>query len=117
MVLIHNDNVELVDRDSFDTLFVSDRYLDIDKFDFVHRSDFIRAYILTHYGSLYIGVDCIIMRNLLPVFDISRQVEFVGYRDPLVYIGCNFMASSNSSNIMIEFYSRIYSIIQENRPI
>ncbi|MHC4352433.1 MAG: glycosyltransferase [Planctomycetota bacterium] len=116
-VFVHNDNVELLDRDSFDTLFVRDRDLNIDKLDVVHRSDFVRAYILTHYGGLYIDADCIVMRNLSPVFDMSQQVGFVGYRDPLGYMSCNFMASSNSSNIMKEFYSKICSIIREDRPL
>jgi len=116
-VFAHNKNVVLLDRASFDHLFTQDRDIDIDPLGLVHKSDFIRAYLLKHYGGIYIDADCIVLRNLSDVLDMTQQFGFVGYRDPFGYMSCNFMASKMNGEVITEFYNRVCSAVRSKRRL
>src|SRR5438067_12216062 len=72
-VFAHNSNVMVLDRTSFDHLFTHDRDIDIDALSLNHKSDFIRAYLLKHYGGLYVDADCVVMQDLWPVWELAEQ--------------------------------------------
>jgi hypothetical protein len=59
-------------------LHQEDRDLPIDMLAVNHRSDFVRAYNLAHYGGLYLDPDCIVLRDLGPVFDMALEHGFAG---------------------------------------
>ncbi len=71
-VFEHNSGVTLLDRAAFDRLFVQDRDIDIDGLAVNHRSDFIRAYLLNHYGGLYVDADCLVLQDLSSVLEKAR---------------------------------------------
>jgi len=114
-VIAHNENVVLLDRASFDTLFKHDRDVNIDALSPNHKSDFIRAYLLMHYGGLYIDADCIVMRNFSYVLDKARKFGFVGYREPQGYMSCNFMASNANGEVISEHYNMICTTLRSKK--
>jgi hypothetical protein len=75
-VLLQHPDAHLLDRAGFDRLWRSDRDLPIDDLSLNHKSDFIRAYLLQHYGGLYLDMDCIVLRSLAPI--PFRSPRFVG---------------------------------------
>lgn len=116
-VRAHNSNVVTLDRAGFDRLFTEDRDIEIDALALNHKSDFIRAYLLKHYGGLYVDADCIVMRDLSPVLDLARRHEFVGYREPQGYMSCNFMASAAGGAVIREHYSRVAATLRGRREL
>jgi hypothetical protein len=116
-VSAHNEGVVLLDRAGFDKLFIHDRDIDIDALALNHKSDFIRSYLLKHYGGLYVDADCVVMRNLAELFEKAAQYGFVGYREPLGYMSCNFMASAPDGAVISDHYRRVCSTLRGGRPL
>jgi len=116
-LLAHNDNVVLLDRAAFEVLFKGDRDINIDALTLNHKSDFIRAHLLKHYGGLYIDCDCIVMQNLSPVMDKANEVGFVGYREPQGYMSCNFMASVADGEVINEHYNAVCNSIRSGHHL
>jgi len=44
-----------------------------------HRADYLRCYLLHHYGGIYLDVDTICLRSLTGLFDLLEQYQAVGY--------------------------------------
>ncbi len=109
--------VRILNRSDFDALFTRDRDLDLDRLAPNHRCDFIRAYLLHHFGGLYVDADCIVLRNLAPVLALARQHGFVGYREPQGYMSCNFMASIAGGAVIRDHYERLCATIRGGHPL
>jgi hypothetical protein len=116
-VLASNKNVILLDRASFEPLFQHDRDINIDALALNHKSDFIRAYLLKHYGGLYIDADCIVLRNLSSVQEKASQFGFAGYREPQGYMSCNFMASVANGEVLNEHYKMLCATLRDQRHL
>lgn len=116
-VLAHNDNVKLLDRDSFERLFQYERDIDIDRLAINHKSDFIRAYLLFHYGGLYVDSDCVVLQDLSRVLEMARETGFVGYREPQGYMSCNFMASREGGEVITEHFQRVCKLLRSEGPL
>jgi hypothetical protein len=116
-VLVHNRNVVLLDRAGFEALLREDRDLDLDTLAVNHRSDFIRAYLLRHYGGLYLDADCIVLRDLAPVLDEARRVGFAGYREPSGYVSCNLMAAVKGGEVITEHYRELCRRVRGGQPL
>jgi hypothetical protein len=114
-IFAHCQNVVFLDRASFDTLFKHDRDIDIDALSLPHQADFIRAYLLKHYGGLYIDADCIVMCDLSPIQAMVKQYEFVGYREPQGDVSCNFMASESGGAVINAHYEAICTTLRSHR--
>ncbi len=72
----------VLDRASFDGLWTSDRDLPIDALYVAHRADYIRAYLLRHYGGFWIDADCVLLRPVAPLAALLDQHDLVTYREP-----------------------------------
>jgi hypothetical protein len=116
-VLASNKNVILLDRASFELLFQHDRDINIDALALNHKSDFIRAYLLKHYGGLYIDADCIVLQNLLSVQEKASQFGFAGYREPQGYMSCNFMASVANGEVLNEHYNMLCATLRDQQHL
>jgi hypothetical protein len=116
-VLKHNEQVRMLDRSGFEELFKSDRDIDIDRLALNHKSDFIRAYLLKHYGGLYVDADCLVLRSLRPVLELAEERGFVGYREPQGYMSCNFMASVAGGAVISEHYARVCQTLRSQSAL
>lgn len=113
----HNEGVVELNRESFEPLFTADRDIEIDRLSSVHRSDFIRAYLLKHYGGLYIDPDCVMMRSLVPVLHVAWRMDFVGYREPMGSMSGSFMATRAHGSVITDHYHRVCAAIRSRRPL
>jgi hypothetical protein len=116
-ICAHNADVRLLNRTGFDALFHHDRYLDIDSIPVHHRSDFIRCYLVRHYGGIYLDLDCIMLRSLSPILDHVHNYGFVGYRQPDGTISNNFLASAPYGMVISNLYARICSRLLFRHPL
>lgn len=116
-VVAHNDAVVMLDRAAFDRFFTTDRDIAIDALALNHKSDFIRAYLLKHYGGLYIDADCVVMRSLSHLWDDVERYGFVGYREPQGYMSCNFMASLADGAVITDHYRSICATLRSRRRL
>lgn len=114
-VLSHHSDVQLLNRARFEELWREDWDLPIDELALNHQSDFNRAYLLQHYGGLYLDVDCVVLRNLDPLLELAKVHGFVGYREPQGYMSCNFMAAQASTpHYLRPLSARVQAVTREN---
>ena len=98
-IFAHCPDVRLLDWTTFDQLWDSDRDLDIHRLSVAHRADFIRAFLLARIGGLWIDSDCLVMRDLQPVFDLLETHDFVAHAERQGHISNGFIAAAPDSVI------------------
>jgi mannosyltransferase OCH1-like enzyme len=109
--------VVLLNRASFEDLFVNDHDIDIDALPVHHRSDFIPASLLKHCGGLYLDAGSIIKRSLTPILVVVKQYGFVVFRDQQGNIGNNLMASTEGGDVITAFYYDICTILRGDEQL
>jgi hypothetical protein len=113
----HCPKLTVLDRAGFDALFRDNRDLRIDDLAVNHRSDFVRAYLLSHYGGLYLDADCIVLRDLAPVLMLASAHGLVAYREPQGYLSCNFLACEPNSPLILHHYRYVCERIRAGGEI
>lgn len=103
----HAPELHVLDPVSFDALRKYDRDIDLQPLHVAHRADFIRAYLLAHFGGLWIDADCLLMRPPTEVFERLVEMEFVAHQDRQGWFPNGFMAARPGSRIARELYERI----------
>jgi glycosyltransferase involved in cell wall biosynthesis len=116
-VFAHADNVRLISAAEFDRLRENDRHISLARLDVVHRSDYIRSYLLAHYGGLWIDSDCLVMQSLQSVLDRLRDFDFVAHRERRGVFSNDFMAARRGSQIAAALYCRVCEIMRSRRPL
>jgi glycosyl transferase-like sugar-binding protein len=81
-----------------------------------HRSDFIRAYLLRHYGGLYLDADCAVLRNLEPIMELAERFGFAGYRDLNGQMCAAFMAPEPGAEVIEAHYRLVRDEIRGGGP-
>ncbi|HEY2358941.1 MAG TPA: glycosyltransferase [Phenylobacterium sp.] len=113
----HHPDVRLLDRAAFDALWTEDRDLPLDNLGLNHVSDYVRAYLLSRFGGLYLDADAVVMRSLKPLVAAAEVHGFVGYREPQGYMSCNFMASRPGDWVIMDYYRRVAARLRDPRPL
>lgn len=62
----HNPDAVVLDSAEWERIWTHDR-MDISHLTVVQKSDFIRNYMLRHYGGLWVDADCITMKSYAPL--------------------------------------------------
>lgn len=107
--------MRILDRAGFERLHGRDPRLD--RLSLNHLSDYARAWLLAHFGGLYLDLDCIVVRSLTPVLDAAERHGFVGYREPQGYMSCNFMAAVPESPVIRDHFARVSARIDDPAPL
>lgn len=110
-------NLRLLDRTAFDELWQEDRDLPIDKLYVAHRADFIRVYLLHHYGGAWIDADCIVLRRIDTLASCLAAHDLVYYREPHGTCSNNFLIAKARSRITGSYYESVVSHLRAGRPI
>src|SRR5215216_1462982 len=111
-VSAHAPDVRLVTPLDFDRMRTIDRDIDLSTLCTAHRADFIRAFLLAQNGGIWVDSDCVVLRNLQPVFELLDQYDFVGYKERQGYVTNNFMAAPKGSAILSRYYQRVCRILR-----
>jgi hypothetical protein len=113
----HHPDLRLLDRAGFDALWRDDRHISLDGLGLNHVSDFVRAYLLSRHGGLYLDADAVVLRSLDPLLAAAEVHGFVGYREPHGYMSCNFMASRAGDWVIMDHYRRVATRLRDPRPL
>ncbi len=116
-VFAHADNVQLIDYAAFDKLRDCDRDIELSHLCTAHRADFIRAFLLAKFGGIWVDADCVVMRSLSPIFELTNQHDFIGYRERGGYVSNNFMCARVESKIACLYYKHICSILRSGKTL
>ena len=116
-IFAHCPDVRLLDWITFDQLWDSDRDLDIHRLSVAHRADFIRAFLLARFGGLWIDSDCLVMRDLQPVFDLLDEYDFVAHAERQGHISNGFIAAAPDGVIARAYYKRLCEIMRSGREL
>jgi hypothetical protein len=99
--------VRSLDWDSFDKLCKIDRHLSIKDLYVSHRADYIRSYLLRHYGGIWIDADCLIMKDLAPLAATAEVWDYIFYKQRDGAISNAFIGARTDSETARHFYDGI----------
>jgi hypothetical protein len=116
-ILRHAPSVRALDAGTFDRLRVHDRDIALGGLHVAHRADFIRAYLLAHYGGLWIDSDCLVMGSLRPVLEQLSQHELVAHRERSGVVSNGFVGARAGSRVADAFYRHICSVLRSKQRL
>ncbi|HYP90100.1 MAG TPA: methyltransferase domain-containing protein [Polyangiaceae bacterium] len=108
---------KILDRQSFDALWCSDRDLAIDELYVAHRADFVRAHLLRHYGGVWIDADCVLLDDVSPLLEAMAGKSLGAFRQKVGGFANNFLAARADGAPIRAFYERIVSHLRAGHPI
>jgi hypothetical protein len=116
-IAAHAPNHRHFDRAGFDALREEDRDIDIDRLHVAHRADYIRAYLLAHFGGLWIDADCLVMRPLAPWLDRLASAGFLAHRDRQGYYPNEFVGAVRRNALARAFYDRVCAVLRSGAAL
>lgn len=111
-LMAHAPGLRLLTPDSFAQLRDRDRDIDLNRLNVVHRSDYIRAFLLHRYGGLWVDLDCLVMQSLQPIIDKLGQHDFIGHRERVGLVSNAFIGARPGSRIAAALYHRICATLR-----
>lgn len=125
----HGPNYRLLDPASFDALRIHDRDLDLSAHRPTQRSNFVRAYLLAHYGGCWVDSDFLCFRPLYPLWRHAGMKNFAVYHGafngrPQIPIydhlrgifDSDFLWAAPGSFVAGEFYQRMLAAHRAKPP-
>src|SRR5262249_5888941 len=110
-------DVRILSADDFARLRHTDIDVDLTGLHIAQRADYVRAFLLTKFGGLWIDSDCIVMRPLQPVINLLDRYEFIGHRERKAGVVANdFMGAAPGSTVAAALYKRICATLRSRRP-
>ena len=116
-ILRHAPRAVLLDPLSFGELWDRDRDIDIALWHVAHRSDFIRAFLLARYGGLWIDADCVLLRSLDDLLNLTTTTDFVAHRERSGMVSNAFIAAPPGSRTATLLYMRICAVARSQRAL
>lgn len=103
----------ILDDKSFDQIRTEDRDIPIEKLYVAHRADFIRAYVLKHFGGLWFDSDCIVMFDLKPLLETCKSWDFIAYKQQSGRLSNSLLGCKEDSITANDFYSAIVAKLRK----
>lgn len=116
-VFAHASNVKLLTPEIFNELRDIDLDINIDDLHVAHRADYIRAFLLTKFGGLWIDSDCLVLKSLQPIISLLNTYDFLGYRERSGEVTNNFMGAARNSILAAKYYQRVGDILRSGEKI
>jgi SAM-dependent methyltransferase len=107
----------VLDRPAFDAMWTEDRDIDLERLYVAHRADFVRAYLLRHYGGIWVDADCIAQCPLDELEPMLGRYELVAYREPAGGITNNFLYGRAGSDAVRAFYDAVLARLRAGGPL
>ena len=101
------DNLSILNWDEFDKLWLEDRDLPIQDLYVVQQSAFIRAYLLRHYGGIWVDADCLIMKDLTPILKTLPFWDFMFHRQKGGDLSNAFIGAKEGSHTADHYYKGV----------
>ena len=93
--------------ETFDELWQTDRDIDISRLYVAHRADFIRAYLLAHFGGFWLDADCVLMKDFNPLLESLGEFDFIAHRERNGLFTNDLIGAKPESKIAREFYDNV----------
>jgi len=116
-IFAHAADVRLVTPDEFEKLRDVDTDIDLKRLYPPQRADFIRAFLLTKFGGLWIDSDCLVMQPLQPVLNLLNRNDFLFHKERSGLVSNGFIGASAGSKIAATLYRRLCEILRSGRPL
>ena len=113
----HHPDARLLDRESFDELWTTDRDVPLDQLGPHHRSDFVRAWLLHHHGGVWVDGDFVLLRPFDELFALPDPLTFSGYREGEEQFANNLMFSRDGDPVLAACYARVAAHLRAGEPI
>lgn len=114
-LLRHNPNTVILDWPMFQAMRTIDTDVDLSHLGWAHRADWIRLYLLKHFGGLWLDADCIVLRSLNRFLDAIRCCWSLTYYEQSGHIGGGFMGSPPNSCHINDIYNNATEIVRSKR--
>lgn len=111
-VFAHAPTARLLDPPSFDALRNSGRDIDLGRLHVVQRSDYIRAFLLAHYGGLWLDADCVVLHPLAPLLEELERHDFLYFRNHFGDFASPLIAAPPGSRVAAAFHARVAAILR-----
>jgi hypothetical protein len=111
-IAVHTKHQHALDPATFDALRDTDRDIDLEPLYVAHRADFIRAFLLSRYGGLWVDADCIVLQDLDKLVESFEPYDLVTYREREGNVTVSFVYARESSAIAARWYSRVCSVLR-----
>lgn len=113
----HHPDARLLDRESFDEVWTTDRDVPLDQLGPQHRSDFVRAWLLHHHGGIWVDPDFVLLRPFDELFALRDPLTFSGYREAERQFANNLMFSREGDPVLAACYARVATHLRAGEPI
>lgn len=112
----HGTDVRLLTPGDFDALRSVDRDIDLNGLHVAHRADFVRSFLLAHFGGLWIDSDCIVMQPLHRILKELRENDFIAHRERSGSFSNGFMGACRQSTVAGALYARNCQTLRLRQP-
>lgn len=116
-LLKHNPEAVILDWKKFQELRTTDTDVDLSHLHWAHRSDWIRLYLLRHYGGLWLDADCIVLRPLDRFLAALRCCWSMTYYEVSGHIGGGFLGAPPNSYHIDEIYKRATEMVRSKNKM
>jgi len=108
----HNPGARVLSMEEFRDLQTEDRDVDFSHLKIAQQADWIRLYLLKHFGGIWIDADCIVMRPLAPLLNALGCCTSMTYFEPKGRIGGGFIGAPLGSEHMSDMYDRATDMVR-----
>jgi len=108
IMLIHIPTLRILTKEEFETEHFIDNGHNQTNWKIQRpnvQSDFIRAHQLRHYGGIWLDSDCIVFKDISPIWDMLKKHSFVAYRvlEPRQELCSALLASYSNSKVARQY--------------
>ncbi len=108
----HVPGARILSMEDFRELQTEDRDVDFSHLKIAQQADWIRLYLLKHFGGIWIDADCIVMRPLDCLLDALDCCNSMTYFEPQGRIGGGFIGAPLGSEHMSDMYDRATGMVR-----
>ena len=108
----HNPGARILSMEEFRELQTEDKDVDLSHLKIAQQADWIRLYLLKHFGGIWIDADCIVMRPLDCLLKALDCCTSMTYFEPQGRIGGGFIGAPLGSEHMSDMYDRATDMVK-----
>lgn len=116
-IFAHARDVRLVTPEEFARLRNVDTDIDLGRLDAAHRADFIRAFLLTKFGGLWVDSDCLVMQPLQHLINLLSSNDFLFHKERSGDVSNGLIGACVGSKVAATLYARLCEILRSGRPL
>lgn len=114
---LHNPDVVHLNYETFRELQDHDKDVDYSHLRMANQADWIRLYLLKHYGGVWIDADSIIMRSLQPMLDALGCCHSMTFIHESNKIGGAIIGGPANSPLIERMYNRATGMVRSKDKI